>query len=189
MGVILAATDSLEWASRLTGVSAADLAAGEIAAPGRPLYLPYLGGERTPHNDAQSRGMILGLEHATDAQALGRAVLEGVAFAFRDSLDALGATGTKADRLLAVGGGARSHLWLQIIATALDAPLEVPSEGAFGAALGACRLAMMADGAGQEVAAAPAIERVVEPSAGLAEAFAEAQTRYRSAYAAAASLS
>ena len=182
MGVILSAADSLEWASRLTGRSAADLSDGDLAAPGRTLFLPYLGGERTPHNDAAVRGALLGLEHATEAQQLGRAVMEGVAFALRDSLDAIRATGTPVATLLAAGGGARSTLWLRIVATALDMPLEVPSGGAFGAALGAARLAMMADGAGPDVAAPPPVAEVIEPDADLTEAFAEAHGRYRDAY-------
>ncbi|MEL6585839.1 MAG: xylulokinase, partial [Pseudomonadota bacterium] len=163
MGVILSATDSLEWAARVTGRSAAELSIGDMTAPGRALFLPYLGGERTPHNDAAVRGALLGIEHATDATALARAVMEGVAYAFRDSYDALRSTGTPVDRLLAVGGGARSILWLRMIATLLGHPLEVPKDGAFGAALGACRLAMMADGAGPEVATAPEIATTVEP--------------------------
>ncbi|WGH80130.1 xylulokinase [Jannaschia ovalis] len=183
MGVILSATDSLEWAARLTGRDAAALTGGDLQAPGQTLFLPYLGGERTPHNDAEVRGTLLGIEHATDAAALGRAVMAGVAYALADCRDALAATGTRVERLLAVGGGARSDHWLKMIATVLDHPLEVPAGGAFGAALGACRLAMMADGAGPEVAAAPEIARVVEPEADLVAPYAEGHARFRAAYA------
>ncbi|MEM7642929.1 MAG: xylulokinase [Pseudomonadota bacterium] len=182
MGVILSCTDSLEWAARLTGQDAATLTSGDLEAPGRPLFLPYLGGERTPHNDADVRGTLLGIEHGTDAQALARAVMEGVAYAIADSLDALRATGTPIERLLAVGGGARSDLWLQMIATTLDLPLHVPKDGQFGAALGACRLAIMADGA-TDVADAPPIDHVVEPDATLTDAFAEGHARFKAAYA------
>ena len=189
MGVILAATDSLEWAARMTGRDAGALATGEMAAPGRALFLPYLGGERTPHNDARVRGALLGIGHATDAAALGRAVMEGVAFAVADCLRAIRAAETPVDHLLAVGGGARSALWLQIVATALGLPLAVPKGGAFGAALGAARLAMMADGAGIEVAEAPPIETVVEPDPNHAAAFADAHARYRAAYEAVRELS
>ncbi len=96
MGVILAATDALEWLARLTGQSAAHLTTDlePLRAPGKPLFLPYLGGERTPHNDAAIRGQFLHLDHATDARVAARAVMEGVAFAFADSRDALAATGT-----------------------------------------------------------------------------------------------
>ncbi|MEM8850352.1 MAG: xylulokinase [Pseudomonadota bacterium] len=182
MGVILACTDSLEWAARLTGQDAATLTGGDLRPPGRPLFLPYLGGERTPHNDAEVRGTLLGIEHATDAQALGRAVMEGVAFTFRDSLDALRATGTPIERLLAVGGGSRSDTWLKMIATTLDLPLHVPKDGQFGAALGACRLAMMADGA-TDVADALPIERVIEPDRTLFAAFTDGHARFKAAYA------
>ncbi len=182
MGVILSCTDSVEWAARLTGQGAAALTSGALRAPGRPLFLPYLGGERTPHNDAEVRGTLVGIEHATDAAALGRAVMEGVAFAFRDSLDALRATGTPIERLLAVGGGAQSATWLRMIATVLDLPLHVPRDGQFGAALGACRLAMMADGA-SDVAAAPPIEQVIAPDPDLTAAFADGHHRFRNAYA------
>ena len=188
MAVILAAADAMEWAARLTGRPAAELASGALRPPGRALFLPYLGGERTPHNDAGVRGLLAGIEHATDAAALGRAVMEGVAFAFRDGLDALTAAGTPVEGLMAVGGGARSDAWLEVVATALDRPLEVAAGASHGGALGAARLAMMADGAGPEVAAPPPVARVVEPARGMADAFAEGQARYRRAYAAARDL-
>ena len=107
MGVILAATDALQWLSQLTGQSAADLTRdlGPLTAPTRTLFLPYLGGERTPHNDANMRGQFLHLDHATDAKQATRAVLEGVAFAFADCQDALRSTGTHIDSALAMGGG------------------------------------------------------------------------------------
>ena len=91
MGVILAATDALQWLSKLTGQSAADLTAdlGDLQAPSRTLFLPYLGGERTPHNNANMRGQFLHLDHTTDAKQATRAVLEGVAFAFADCQMAL----------------------------------------------------------------------------------------------------
>jgi xylulokinase len=146
------------------------------------LFLPYLGGERTPHNDAEIRGALLGIEHATDARALGRAVMAGVTHAIRDCLDALRGTGTEIESLLAVGGGAASETWLRMVATVLDLPLEVPEGERFGAALGACRLAMMSDGAGAGVAAPPPVARVIEPDRDLTAAYADAQARYRTAY-------
>ncbi|MCA8880120.1 MAG: xylulokinase [Rhodobacteraceae bacterium] len=185
MGVILSAADSLSWFARFTGQTPADLTGklGAVQAPGRTLFLPYLGGERTPHNDARIRGALIGLEHATDTEAGTRAVLEGVAFALRDSLDALTATGTHIDSLIAVGGGSRSAYWLSAIATALGLPVEVPEAGDFGAAFGAARLGLMAaTGAGPEIAAPPAIARMVAPEAGLAQAFADAHGRYRQTY-------
>lgn len=184
MGVILAATDALNWYAGLVGDSAATLTGGlgDLKAPGKTLFLPYLGGERTPLNDAAIRGAFLGLEHATDRAAATRAVLEGVTFAIRDSRDALAATGTRIDRLLAVGGGSRSDYWLRAIATALDIPVHLPVAGDFGGAFGAARLAIMAaTGAGAEIATLPPIARSIEPDRALTSAFDTGHARYRAA--------
>ncbi len=174
MGVILAATDALNWFAGIAGRSAADLTAGlgPLQAPGGTTFLPYLGGERTPLNDAAIRGAFTGLAHATDVAAATRAVLEGVTFAVRDCRDALAATGTRIERLLAVGGGSRSDYWLSAIATALDIPVDVPVSGDFGGAFGAARLGMMAaTGAGAEIATQPLIDHSIEPDPALTDAF------------------
>lgn len=192
MGVVLAATDALNWYAGLVGQTAATLTGelGALQAPGKALFLPYLGGERTPLNDAAIRGALLGLEHQTDRKAGTRAVLEGITFAFRDSRDALAATGTKLESLLAVGGGSRSDYWLKAIATALDCPVLVPAAGDFGGALGAARLGMMAaTGAGAEIATMPPIARTIEPDTSLTAAFDAGHARYRAAQAAIQKLS
>lgn len=184
MGVILAATDALNWYAGLVGDSAANLtgALTDLHAPSKTLFLPYLGGERTPLNDAAIRGALLGLEHATDRAAATRAVLEGVTFAIRDSRDALAATGTKISRLLAVGGGSRSDYWLKAIATALDIPVHLPVAGDFGGAFGAARLGLMAaTGAGAEIATLPPIARSIDPDRTLTAAFDAGHARYRAA--------
>ncbi|MBT8418323.1 MAG: xylulokinase [Silicimonas sp.] len=184
MGVILAATDALNWFGRFVSRDAADLTGdlGQFQAPGQTVFLPYLGGERTPLNDAAVRGAFVGLAHATDQSAGTRAVLEGVTFALRDCRDALAATGTTFERLTAVGGGARSDYWLRAIATALDCPVDVPSSAELGAALGAARLAMMAaSGDTKKIATPPEIDRIVEPDAGLGAAFDDGMSRYRAA--------
>lgn len=181
MGVILAATDALNWFARLAGTAASGLTAdlGALQAPGRTRFLPYLGGERTPLNDAAVRGAFIGLDHATDQKAATRAVLEGVTFAIADCRDALAATGTRIESLLAVGGGSRSDYWLATIATALDTPVALPVAGDFGGAFGAARLGLMAaTGAGAEVATPPEIARVIEPVAALVPAFAEGHARH-----------
>ncbi len=191
MGVILAATDALNWYARLVGTDAAHLT-GELAAlqaPGKTTFLPYLGGERTPLNSATIRGAFTGLEHATDRAAGTRAVLEGVTFAFRDCRDALAATGTRLNHLLAVGGGSKSDYWLRAIATALDCPVSLPVAGDFGGAFGAARLALMAaTGAGAEVASLPQIEREVLPDPALKDAFDAGHARYLAAQTAIGSL-
>ena len=191
MGVILAATDALNWYAGLVGETAASLTGnlGPLQAPGKGLFLPYLGGERTPLNDAAIRGGFFGLEHATDRAAGTRAVLEGVTFAIRDCRDALAATGTKLTRLIAVGGGSRSDYWLSAIATALDIPVSIPAAGDFGGAFGAARLALMAaTGAGAEVATLPPIAREIDPNPALRAAFDAGHARYRAAQSALQSL-
>lgn len=184
MGVILAATDALNWYARLVGCDAAQLTGelGALQAPGKTLFLPYLGGERTPLNSASVRGAFTGLEHATDRQAGTRAVLEGVTYAIRDCRDALAATGTRLEKLLAVGGGSRSDYWLKLIATALDLPVQLPVAGDFGGAFGAARLAIMAaTGAGTEIAKLPMIAKVIDPDPALKDAFDAGHARFRTA--------
>lgn len=183
MGVILAATDALNWFAALTGATPEALTAdlGPAVAPGRTLFLPYLGGERTPLNNAAVRGAFVGLDHATDRAAATRAVLDGVAFALRDCRDALAATGTKIDTLIAAGGGSRSETWLETVATALDTPIQIPEAGDFGAAFGAARLGMMADTGDIDLATPPPILRTVAPRADLTAAYDDAAARYRAA--------
>ena len=184
MGVILAATDALNWYAGLVGQTAGALTGdlGALQSPGKGVFLPYLGGERTPLNDAHIRGAFLGLEHATDRAAGTRAVLEGVTFAIRDCRDALAATGTSLKRLIAVGGGSKSDYWLAAIATALNIPVSVPVAGDFGGAFGAARLGMMAaTGAGAEIATLPPIAREIDPVATLSAAYDAGHARYRAA--------
>ncbi len=187
MGVILACTDALNWYAGLVQSEAVSLTAslGPLQTPGEALFLPYLGGERTPHNDAAARGAFLGLGHATDRAAGTRAVLEGVSFAFRDSLDALRSTGTQIDMLVAVGGGSKSEYWLQALATVLEMSIDLPEAGDFGGAFGAARLGMMAaTGAGAEIATPPVTARSIDPDTSLTSAFLDKHAQYRAAYAA-----
>ena len=187
MGVILAATDALEWYAKIAGKSAQELTSElglALQAPGGVRFLPYLGGERTPHNDSAARAAFLGLTHSDDRAALTRAALEGVAFAFRDNLAALQRAGTEISRLLAVGGGASSDYWLQVIATSLNLPIDIPQDGEFGAALGAARLGLMAaTGADPaSVCTQPILARTVEPDTSLTAAFSDAYQIWRAAY-------
>jgi xylulokinase len=187
MGVILAATDSLNWLAGITGRSAGELT-GELGdtlrTPSGVTFLPYISGERTPHNDAAIRGVFSGLDRESDRAALTQAVLEGVAFAFRDSLEALASAGTKLTRVTAIGGGSRSRYWLKAIATALGLPVDLPADGDFGAAFGAARLGLIAaEGADPfAVCTAPATAETIEPDAALTGAYAEAYGRYRALY-------
>ncbi len=185
MGVILAASDAMSWFGRVLGATPDNMTAelGPLQAPSNTLFLPYLGGERTPHNDSAIRASFLNLDHSTDRHALTRAVIEGVTFAVRDSFDALTSTGTKIERLLAVGGGSKSEYWVQAIATALGLPISIPVSGDFGGAFGAARLGMMAAGGSVlDVATAPKIARVVDPVMALQDDFLSGLTSYRAAY-------
>lgn len=187
MGVILSATDSLNWLAGITGRGAAELTAelgDTLRAPTGVSFLPYLSGERTPHNDAAVRGVFTGLAHRSDRAALTQAVLEGVAFAFRDCQEALRAAGTTLTRATAIGGGSRSRYWLGAVATALAIPVDIPADGDFGAAFGAARLGLIAaTGADPlDVCTAPATAATIEPDAKLAAAYADAYARYRALY-------
>ncbi len=187
MGVILSATDALNWHSRITGASAADLTAelgATLKAPSGVTFLPYLSGERTPHNDASIRGAFAGLGHESDRVALTQAVLEGVSFAIRDSLEALRLAGTTLTRVTAIGGGSRSRYWLKSIATALSLPVDVPADGDFGAAFGAARLGLIAASGSDPVSVcqAPATAETIEPDAALTGAYEAAYGRYRRLY-------
>jgi len=187
MGVILAATDSLNWLSRVTGTEPATLANAlpdSISGPSSLRFLPYLSGERTPHNDATIRGAFLNIDQATDQTTLTQAVMEGVAFALGDCADALAKTGAQFDSLLAIGGGSASPFWVETLATVLDVPLDVPEAGDFGAALGAARLAMVGCGVGtaEEIMTRPAIQRTIAPRTDLHNAYLEARDAFRASY-------
>lgn len=187
MGVILSASAALEWLAGILGARPATLTADLSDAPQPPgavMFLPYLSGERTPHNDAAARGSFHGLSAATDRAAMTRAVLEGVAFALADNLAALRSAGSDPQALLALGGGARSRHWLSAIANALNLPVLLPESGDFGAAFGAARLGLMAATGARpaEVATPPRIAAEIIPDAALTSAFAEGLTRFRSLY-------
>lgn len=187
MGVILSATDSLNWLARQLGDSPAVLThalGAEVSAPGRIMFMPYLSGERTPHNDSQIRASFVGLDIADDKNDLVRAVLEGVGFALRDNLEALRATGACPERLLAIGGGAKSSYWVQLLATILNLPIDLPEQGEFGAALGAARLGLCAatGAAPEQIMTKPAVATVVLPQHDLTDAYDAAYQRWRRVY-------
>lgn len=188
MGVILSAATSLDWLAGLIGISAEALTESVGVSPrddNQPLFfLPYLSGERTPHNDAAVRGSFVGLSHQTDGASLARAVMEGVAFAFADCMDALNAAGTTVERATAVGGGSRARAWLQIIANVLNLPIDIPAEGEFGGAFGAARLGLIAAEEVDPLAICtpPKFEQSIAPDATAAELYHAAHDRYRALY-------
>jgi xylulokinase len=188
MGVILSAAASMEWWSHVAGKPAHELSAA-VQTPSKSsgaLFMPYLGGERTPHNDMTLRGSFIGLSHVTDQAMMTQAVMEGVAYAFRDNLDALKAAGTKVGRVMALGGGSRSKVWLQIMASMLGVPVDVPQDGDFGGAYGAARLGRVA-ATGEDpfsVCKAPPIKDVIDPIPALAASYDDGIHRYRKSVAA-----
>jgi xylulokinase len=128
--------------------------------------LPYLSGERTPHNSASVRGSFHGLSHDTTAAHLAYAVIEGVTFGLHDGLRALQAAGCQVGRLSLVGGGSRSAMWAQQLASCLNIEIVTHGASAAGGALGAARLAWLAAGGDiQTVCTAPATDRVFSPNA------------------------
>jgi xylulokinase len=182
MSVMLSAASALRWVTGLLGQPgeaalierAATLSAGQRARA--PLFLPYLSGERTPHNDAHAQGAFVGLTHEHDAAALGYAVLEGVGFGLLDGWQALQAGGGDAQSLWLVGGGARSPWWARLIASLLSRPLVNGVGAEAGGALGAARLAWLACGGKlDEVCRAPTVASTAEPDAALT---AELQPRH-----------
>ena len=148
------------------------------------MFLPYLSGERTPHNDPNAKGVLFGLTHESDAATIGQAVLEGVAFAFRDGMDALTDSGAHIDSITVIGGGAKSQYWGKILASVLHRPLVYRDGGEVGPAYGAARLAQIAHtgSAIEAVATAPAILHVAEPDDALADLYSERMPKFRSLY-------
>ena len=187
MGVILAATDALNWLATLTSSTPAALANSLAHKPADAcdiIFLPYLGGERTPINDADARGVFVGLKHGTDSAQMTRAVLQGVAFAFKDNQHVLAQAGTTLSRVTAIGGGAKSRYWLDVIATVLNIPLDITPDGDYGASLGAARLGLIAANSADAVSVctAPPVLSTVTPRRQQQAAFDEQYERYKFAY-------
>jgi len=130
-----------------------------------PIFLPYLSGERTPHNDPYARGVFFGLSAETSPADLAYSVLEGVAFAFADGLDVLKEAGSHVGDVTVVGGAARLPYWGPMLASALDVPLTYREGGEVGGAFGAARLGLLAATGGDPVAVctAPKVSKIVEP--------------------------
>jgi xylulokinase len=187
MGVILSAASCLAWLADTLGQPEAQLLAGMGETPARPsgvTFLPYLSGERTPHNDARIRGAFVGLSHETDRATMVQSVMEGVAFALRDCLEALQAADTHIETADVIGGGARSPLWLSIIAHVLDLPLTQVVGAEVSGAFGAARLGRLAATGEKPVDVCRKPERAcaVSPSPILRDAYADAYARYRKLY-------
>lgn len=189
MSVMLSAASALRWACELLGATdeAALLARvavlDEAGRRSAPIFLPYLNGERTPHNDAQAQGVLFGLTAQHGAAEIGFAVIEGVAFGLRDGWAALDVAPGTSPPLSLVGGGARSALWAQMIASVLGVGLVTHDGGEAGAALGAARLAALAAGADlTTVCRAPPLRQHFQPLAAQAALHEPRYQRFRALY-------
>lgn len=189
MSVMLSAASCLDWVCRLTNVAdvATLLRNVEQAAPAdTPLwFLPYLSGERTPHNNPNAKGVFWGLTHQHGPDDLARAVLEGVGFALADGMDALHASGLQPDSITLIGGGARSPYWRQMLADISGQPLAYCTGGDVGPALGAARLAQIALNPQRplaELLPPLPLEQMHTPDAGRHQAYAARRTTFRELY-------
>jgi xylulokinase len=188
MSVLLSAASCLSWIARATGAASEAALLAEVEAAdhpsGRLLFLPYLSGERTPHNDPEASGVFVGLDHDTDRAALGRAVLEGVAFAFADAEAVLAEAGVALREVSVIGGGARSRLWGKILASVLGRALVYRAASEVGPALGAARLARLCV-TGEPAAAVctpPPALWTAEPDTALAAHYAPRLAAFRDLY-------
>ena len=182
MSVMLSAAACLSWYCRLVGVKEAELlqeieALSDEAKAQAPVFLPYLSGERTPHNDPAAVGMFYGIRHNADRAVMGYAVLEGVGFGLADGVRVLKESGTGISQCSLLGGGARSPFWAQLLADILQLQILTHQGGATGGALGAARLAALADGKTEaEVCTKPEVDKVYRPQP---QRLADLQKRYQ----------
>ena len=195
MGVSLSAAAALSWFADVIGKGerVGDLiaevqafASQPIQRANAPIFVPYLTGERTPHNDPEANGIFAGLRAQHDQIAMAYAVMEGVAFCFADDFDVLADSGTRLNSCFLVGGGARSQFWGQMLSDVLQFPLDLPGGAETGAALGAARLGMLAACAGNEadICFKPDIKSRYSPDPKEQSFYKPRLDRFRSLYAA-----
>ena len=156
----------------------------DFTKPSPVIFLPYLSGERTPHNDPKAKGVFFGLGHNTNNAELARAVLEGVAFAFADGQQALIDSGTQIDQVSVIGGGSRSLLWGKILASVLQRPLVYREGAEVGPAFGAARLARLAvsNETAAQVCTAGEIKNTIAPDAVMSDYYHKQYQTFKSLY-------
>jgi xylulokinase len=189
MSVMLSAASCIDWVTKLTqfdSVESALLAAGNRADHDcKLIFLPYLSGERTPHNDANAKGVFWGMTHETTPADLVHAVLEGVTFALLDGLDAVRSAQNIKDSIDVIGGGAKSTYWLQLLADVFAVPMDYREGGDVGPALGAARLAAIGVQGPQainEICAKPALVKRYQPNLKNSARYAEKRGRFQDLY-------
>ena len=189
MSVMLSAASCLQWITKLLGAESEAVLERQASGltveqrTNAPIFLPYLSGERTPHNDAATRGSFHELSNDTDTAALAYAVIEGVSFGLADGMRALQEAGCDVKQLSLVGGGARSALWAQQLATLLNINIVTHQESTAGGALGAARLAWLATGANvADVCLAPKVTKTYQPDPVELGLLAPRYARFRAIY-------
>lgn len=188
MGCMLSAASCNKWwMDDIIGTKdyAAEQKAIEKLGQNHVYFLPYLMGERSPHNDPNARGTFIGLTMDTSRADMTQAVLEGVAFALRDSFEVAKALGVHIERTKICGGGAKSPLWKKMIANVLNVKVDV-IESEEGPAMGGAMLAAVACGEyGSVEEIADKLVKVidtVEPEAELVEAYEARYQQFRQIY-------
>ncbi len=170
MSVMLSAASAVDWVAGVAGVddpsALYEMAETSNTVCKSEIFLPYLSGERTPHNNPLAQGVFFGLTHTSDKATLGQAALEGVAFGLADGIDALHGSGAVIETLTVIGGGARSKYWGRLLASVFNQPLIYREGAEVGPAYGAARLARLAltNEAVEDVCVPPPIRDIIEPS-------------------------
>lgn len=194
MSVMLSAASCLQWygekiAKRGVSDLLADLEQAQlensIEHQHCPVFLPYLSGERTPHNNPNASGAFFGLTHSSDQVTLTHSVLEGVTFGLADGVDALHASGVKVDEITLIGGGAKSPYWRQLIADVLQRPVTYRQGGDVGPGLGAARLAQLAiepDTKLEHICPQPQLDSVYQPNPNRANIYAKRRVKFAALY-------
>ncbi len=188
MSVILAAASAVDFVARIAGFkteAALYEQTADARSPGRgAIFLPYLSGERTPHNNPHATGAFYGLTHEDTPLSMAQAALEGVAFALADGVDVLKATGANIDSLTVIGGGSRSSWWGEVISSAMNMPLTYRTASAVGPAYGAARLARLCAGSERaaDICTAPAIDHIIKPNSDMRDLYAERRATFSKLY-------
>ena len=198
MSVMLSAASCLQWYAEQVAKKEVSMLLTELEQATKdettdtqdrtqngPLFLPYLSGERTPHNNPNATGAFFGLTHSSSQVALTHSVLEGVTFGLADGVDALHASGVQVDEITLIGGGAKSAYWRQLIADVLQRPVTYRQGGDVGPGLGAARLAQLAmqpEKPIEQICPQPTLDSVYQPNPEKAQSYAQRRAKFSALY-------
>ena len=188
MSVMLSAASAVDWVQKATGITDIPTLFKQIeqhTPDSETVFLPYLSGERTPHNDPYAKGVFWGLSHNDNAVTIAKAVVEGVSFALAEGIDVLHETGATADNITLIGGGAKSAYWRQLLADVCGRTFEYRTGGDVGPALGAAKLAQIALNPNQDISSfcqPLPLEAVYRPNPQAGEFYAEKRAKFAEIY-------